>query len=66
MWRYGRRGRGHTRKFYQWNIDLIGADSPQADAELATTAESFLREVGLRLHEVRIFVSQRRLMESEL
>ncbi|MDF1515540.1 MAG: ATP phosphoribosyltransferase regulatory subunit, partial [Anaerolineae bacterium] len=34
MWRYERPGKGRTREFFQWNIDLIGAESPMGDAEL--------------------------------
>ena len=45
MWRYERPGKGRTREFFQWNIDLIGVQSPEGDAELVAIAAMFLREV---------------------
>jgi len=34
FWRYERPQRGRTREFFQWNIDLLGVESPDADAEM--------------------------------
>jgi len=34
FWRYERPQKGRTREFFQWNIDLIGFASPEADAEM--------------------------------
>ena len=47
FWRYERPQKGRTREFFQWNIDLIGVDTPEADAEMVAIAASFLREAGL-------------------
>jgi len=47
FWRYEQPQKGRSREFFQWNVDLIGADSPEADAELIAVAASFLRSVGL-------------------
>lgn len=66
MWRYERPQRGRGREFFQWNIDLIGVDTPEADAEIAAVGASFLQEVGLTPDEVLILVNNRRLMDSEL
>jgi histidyl-tRNA synthetase len=66
MWRYERPQKGRTREFYQWNIDLIGVESPEADAELVGIAGTFLRETGLTPQEVQILVNNRRLVDSEL
>jgi histidyl-tRNA synthetase len=66
MWRYERPGKGRTREFFQWNIDLIGAESPEADAELVAVAALFLREVGLSPDEVQVLVNNRALIEDEL
>ena len=30
IWRYERPQKGRTREFFQWNIDLLGVDSPEA------------------------------------
>lgn len=66
MWRYERPQKGRSREFYQWNIDLIGVESPEADAELVAIAANFLRETGLTPHEVQVLVNNRRLVDSEL
>ncbi|MDI6694434.1 MAG: histidine--tRNA ligase [Anaerolineales bacterium] len=66
FWRYERPQKGRTREFFQWNIDLIGIDSPQADAEMIAIAASFLRQAGLSPNQVNILVNNRQLMDSEL
>lgn len=66
FWRYERPQKGRTREFFQWNIDLIGVDTPQADAEMIAIAASFLEACGLTPQEVHILVNNRQLMEEEL
>lgn len=66
FWRYERPQKGRTREFFQWNIDLIGVDSPQADAEVASIAAAFFRAVGLGPEAIRILVNDRRLAERQL
>jgi histidyl-tRNA synthetase len=66
FWRYERPQKGRTREFFQWNIDLIGVDTPEADAEMVAIAASFLREAGLSPDQVNILVNNRELMEDEL
>ena len=66
FWRYERPQKGRTREFYQWNIDLIGSDSVQADAELMAVAATFLKLVGLKSEDVKLFVNDRRLMDRKL
>ncbi|RMF43897.1 MAG: histidine--tRNA ligase [Anaerolineae bacterium] len=66
MWRYERPQKGRTREFFQWNIDLIGVDTPEGDAELVAIGATFLREVGLRPSEVQILVNNRRLVDAQL
>ncbi|HSN94940.1 MAG TPA: histidine--tRNA ligase [Anaerolineaceae bacterium] len=63
FWRYERPQRGRTREFFQWNIDLIGSDSVEADAELVAVACSFLRNVGLGPEQVKIRYNDRELMD---
>lgn len=65
FWRYERPQKGRTREFFQWNVDLIGPDSPEADAELIAIAVTFLRSVGLRADQARVFVNDRRLMDAQ-
>jgi histidyl-tRNA synthetase len=66
VWRYERPQKGRTREFFQWNIDLIGVDTPEADAEVVAIAASFLREAGLSAEQVNILVNNRKLMGAEL
>lgn len=66
FWRYERPQKGRTREFYQWNIDLIGSDAIQADAELLAVAANFLKLVGLKSDMVQILVNDRRLMDRKL
>ena len=66
FWRYERPQRGRSREFFQWNIDLLGIESPEADAEIVAAGAEFLRGVGLPSDAVRILVNDRRLAESQL
>lgn len=66
FWRYERPQKGRTREFFQWNIDLIGVDTPEADAEMVAIAAAFLRETGLSPAQVNILVNNRALMDGEL
>jgi histidyl-tRNA synthetase len=65
FWRYEQPQKGRSREFFQWNIDLLGADSPEADAELIAVAATFLRSVGLTPERAAIYVNDRRLMDAQ-
>jgi histidyl-tRNA synthetase len=66
FWRYESPQKGRMREFFQWNIDLLGAESPPADAELAAVACEFFRAVELTSREVKLQVNNRRLMDSAM
>jgi histidyl-tRNA synthetase len=66
FWRYERPQRGRTREFFQWNIDLLGSETPAADGEIVSIGAYFLRSLGLSAEEVAIHVNSRRLMERVL
>lgn len=66
FWRYERPQKGRTREFFQWNVDLLGIDSPEADAELVTVVATFFQKAGLSPAEVVILVNNRRLLDAEL
>jgi histidyl-tRNA synthetase len=66
FWRYERPQRGRTREFFQWNIDLLGAETPAADGEIVAIGAEFLRSLGLSPDEVAIHLNSRRLMERKL
>ena len=65
FWRYEQPQKGRSREFFQWNIDMLGVSSPEADAELIAVAATFLRSVGLSPELATIYVNNRRLMDSE-
>jgi len=66
FWRYERPQKGRTREFFQWNIDLIGSGSPEADAEMIAIVASFFRQVGLAPQDALILVNNRQLMEEQI
>jgi histidyl-tRNA synthetase len=66
FWRYERPQRGRTREFFQWNIDLLGAETPAADGEIVAIGAVFLDSLGLTADEVAIHLNSRRLMERKL
>lgn len=45
--RYERPQKGRYRQFWQFGVELIGADSAAADAEVVMVADDLLRSVGL-------------------
>lgn len=65
FWRYESPQKGRSREFFQWNIDMLGVNSPEADAELLAVAAAFLRSVGLDPQRAVIFVNNRRLMDTQ-
>lgn len=66
FWRYERPQKGRTREFFQWNIDLLGPNSPEADAELIAVLATFFKKVGLSSKDVVILVNDRRLMDEQI
>jgi histidyl-tRNA synthetase len=66
FWRYERPQKGRAREFFQWNIDMIGVDSVQADAELVAIGATFFKHVGLNPGQVKILVNDRQLIDIEL
>ncbi len=58
--------KGRLREFFQWNIDIIGEDSGQADAEIIFTTLDYLRSVGLTSKDIRAKISSRRLLAAVL
>jgi len=63
FWRYERPQKGRTREFFQWNVDMLGVSSPEADAENAAVLATFFQRVGLGPQQVLIKVNNRRLID---
>src|SRR5688572_18781725 len=64
FWRYERPQKGRTREFFQWNVDMLGVESPEADAENVAVLATFFQRVGLSPEQVLILVNNRRLTDS--
>jgi histidyl-tRNA synthetase len=62
LFRYERQQRGRLREHFQLNCDLIGEPGPLADAEIIALAIDVVREVGLTAREVRVRMSDRRVL----
>jgi histidyl-tRNA synthetase len=58
--------KGRLREFFQWNIDIIGEDSPVADAECIFVAVDLLREIGLTPREAVVRVGSRQVLVAAL
>ncbi len=65
FWRYEKMQKGRSREFFQWNIDMLGVNSPEADAELVAIAAGFLKAAGLSPLQARILVNNRQFMDAE-
>ncbi len=62
LFRYERQQRGRLREHFQLNCDLIGEAGPLADAEIIALSIDMMRGFGLGPQDVRVKVSDRRLM----
>ena len=58
--------RGRLREFWQWNVDILGSDASQADAECILVAVDLLQELGLKPEQVRVKISHRQTVRHVL
>jgi histidyl-tRNA synthetase len=54
MFRYERPQKGRMRQFHQLDVEIIGTDRPQADAELLLMLTAYLKAIGLSRLTVEI------------
>ena len=66
FWRYEAPQKGRSREFFQWNIDQIGIDTPEADAEMVAIVATLFQEVGLTPDKALIYVNDRQLVNKKL
>ncbi len=59
FWRYERPQKGRGREFYQWNLDLLGDNTAQADAEILEILIKFLQSLGLTSQDVIFEINDR-------
>ncbi|HET6387062.1 MAG TPA: histidine--tRNA ligase [Armatimonadota bacterium] len=63
-WRYEAPQRGRRREFNQYNVDILGVESLDADAEILAVTVRILRELGLEQGEFVIRISNRYYLET--
>ncbi len=66
LFRYERQQRGRLREHFQLNCDLIGESGPLADAEIVALAIDCMRAFGLGPGDVRVRLSDRRVLTAIL
>lgn len=64
--RYEKPQKGRGREFFQWDADILGSESPEADAEAIALAANLYRKLDLTPQEVRIKVNDRALLQERL
>jgi histidyl-tRNA synthetase len=62
LFRYERQQRGRLREHFQLNCDLIGEPGPLGDAEIIALSVDVMRALGLTAADVRVRISDRRLL----
>jgi histidyl-tRNA synthetase len=62
LFRYERQQRGRLREHFQLNCDILGEAGPLADAEIIALAIDVMRALGLGPTDVRVRLSDRRLL----
>lgn len=65
-WRYERMTRGRRREHYQWNMDVWGVSTEEAEAELISAMVNFFESVGLTHADVGIKVNSRLVISEVL
>ena len=65
LWRYEEPQSGRLREHIQFNADIFGPNTPEADAEIIGLAASILDRIGIG-GEYSVKVNDRRLMETLL
>src|SRR5947207_1978238 len=66
LFRYERQQRGRLREHFQLNCDLIGEPGPLGDAEIIALAIDVMRAFGLGPADVRMRLSDRRVLRTLL
>ena len=62
LFRYERQQKGRLREHFQWNVDIVGEEGVNADAEVLAVGLDGLRELGLTHKDIVARVSDRKLM----
>lgn len=66
LFRYERPQRGRFREFWQLNLDILGVEGIEADAEIMAAGVDALRACGLTADDFELRYSDRRLLDAFL
>jgi histidyl-tRNA synthetase len=66
FFRYEKPQRGRGRSFFQWNVDLLGIDSPIADAEIISLACQTFKALDLTPEHVTVRLNDREAVQELL
>lgn len=61
-WRYERPQRGRNRQFWQFNADIFGVDTVDADLEIISMADAMMKEFGGTDDMYQIQINSRKLI----
>ncbi len=64
LFRYERPQRGRLREFFQLNLDIIGVEGVEADAEIIAAGVDVMRACGLGAEDFVVRYSDRRLLDA--
>lgn len=62
--RYEKPQKGRGREFFQWDVDILGVESPEADAEVIAVAATLYQKLNLSPKEVKIKINDRQLLQA--
>lgn len=63
LFRYERMQKGRLREFYQLNMDILGIESVDADAELIAAVIGMMTDLGFEASDFKVRISSRTLLE---
>ena len=66
LFRYEKPQRGRLREFFQLNLDIVGVEGVEADAEIIAAGVEVLRAFGLTADDFVVRYSDRRLLDAVL
>ncbi|MGB9637487.1 MAG: histidine--tRNA ligase, partial [Microgenomates group bacterium] len=61
--RYEKPQKGRCREFFQWDVDILGSENLEADAEAISVAATLFQKLNLTAQEVRIKINDRQLLQ---
>jgi len=65
-WRFETTQRGRKREHYQWNMDVVGCPSINAEVELLYAICAFFTSIGITSKDIGIKINSRKVMASVL